>query len=115
MHRNADKLLKMLVKATPCLGDGEQNPEIFSPDPESSTTSPANISTISLGLGKGNMLKAKKLVDFSAGELDELLLKKDCTNKAVHDQEKARTEYTTWWMMRLPLILSASNGIIETL
>lgn len=60
--------------------------------------------------------QVKKLVDVSNGDLVELQqVKKDCTNKAVHDQEKATTEYTTWLMMRLPLILSASNGIIEIL
>ena len=101
MHRNADKLLKMLVKETPCLGDGEQNPEIFSPDPESSTTSPANISTISLGLGKGNMLKAKKLVDFSAGELDELLLKKDCTNKGNMIKAKKFVDFSAGELVEL--------------
>ncbi|KAL9444410.1 hypothetical protein AB3S75_017574 [Citrus x aurantiifolia] len=139
MHRNADKLLKMLVKETPCLGDGEQNPEIFSPDPESSTTSPANISTISLGLGKGNMLKAKKLVDFSAGELDELLLKKDCTNKGNMIKAKKFVDFSAGelvelfvkkdctikgvpnhkkdknWAIRLTLLFAASNGITEIL
>ena len=138
-HRNADKLLKMLVKETPCLGDGEQNPEIFSPDPESSTTSPANISTISLGLGKGNMLKAKKLVDFSAGELDELLLKKDCTNKGNMIKAKKFVDFSAGelvelfvkkdctikgvpnhkkdknWAIRLTLLFAASNGITEIL
>ncbi|KAH9803492.1 ANK REP REGION domain-containing protein [Citrus sinensis] len=167
MHKNANKLLKKLVKEeTLCLGDGEQNPEssstslpnpeisssnpesstsslpnpeIFSPDPESSTTSPANISTISLGLGKGNMLKAKKLVDFSAGELDELLLKKDCTNKGNMIKAKKFVDFSAAelvelfvkkdctikgvpnhkkdknWAIRLTLLFAASNGITEIL
>ncbi|XP_052289107.1 uncharacterized protein LOC102617554 isoform X2 [Citrus sinensis] len=174
MHKNVNKLLKKLVKEeTLCLGDGEQNPEIslpspessstslpnpeisssnpesstsslpnpeiFSPDPESSTTSPANISTISLGLGKGNMLKAKKLVDFSAGELDELLLKKDCTNKGNMIKAKKFVDFSAAelvelfvkkdctikgvpnhkkdknWAIRLTLLFAASNGITEIL
>ncbi|GAY65930.1 hypothetical protein CUMW_244840 [Citrus unshiu] len=132
-------LMPSAFKKTPCLGDGEQNLEIFSPNPESSTTSSDKISIISLGLGKGNMLKAKKLVDFSAGELDELLLKKDCTNKgnmikakkfvdfsagelvelfvkkdctnkAVHNYKKDKN-----WAFRLTLLFAASNGITEIL
>ncbi|GAY65931.1 hypothetical protein CUMW_244840 [Citrus unshiu] len=47
---------------------------------------------------------------FKTGELVELFVKKDCTNKAVHNYKKDKN-----WAFRLTLLFAASNGITEIL
>ncbi|XP_006452252.2 uncharacterized protein LOC18055250 [Citrus clementina] len=71
-----------------------------------SGTTKDEIFTICLGFGKGSDILGKKLVDFSAEELIEVLRIKDGTNDAVEDGKNATTDDRT-------LHFAASNGITE--
>ncbi|KAH9803525.1 PGG domain-containing protein [Citrus sinensis] len=100
MREHALALVKMLVKL-----ELEKKAETREQEISTSSTNPT---TISLGLGKGDDLVGKKLVDYSAKELVEALTIKDHTDKAVYDHRKAPATDRT-------LLFAASNGIRDIL